>query len=51
MSNKINAILFITTILGMSSLYFILPEKKNSYSEKRKLAVIPELTFNTYTNS
>ena len=51
MSNKINTILFITTILGMSSLYFILPEKKNSYSEKRKLAVIPELTFNTYTNS
>ena len=50
MSNKINTIFFITAILSMTSLYFILPENKLSSIEKRKLATIPELTFSNYTS-
>ena len=50
MSNKINTIFFITAILSMASLYFILPENKLSSIEKRKLATIPELTFSNYTS-
>ena len=50
MANKLNTILFSTFLVGISLFYFILPREKISIEEKRKLAVIPKLTFDSYLN-
>ena len=50
MANKLNTILFSTFLVGISLFYFILPREKISIEEKRKLAVIPILTFDSYLN-
>jgi hypothetical protein len=48
MAHRINTILFFLIItLGMSS-YFILKPKRISIEEKRKLARLPELTWDSY---
>ena len=50
MSNKINTFFFIFALLSMPVFYLILPEQKISIGEKRKLARIPNLTFDNYIN-
>ncbi len=50
MANKLNALLFSISLLGAALFYFILPKEKISVEEKRKLAVIPKLTFDSYLN-
>ena len=48
MSNKLNTILFFFTLFGMPFLYFMLPKQKISIDEKRKLAIVPELNYESY---
>jgi hypothetical protein len=50
MANKLNTLLFSISLLGAALFYFILPKEKISVEEKRKLAVIPKLTFDSYLN-
>ncbi len=50
MINKINSILFLVALVGMYSFYLFTPKQKVSLGEKRKLAVLAELTFDTYLN-
>lgn len=44
----INVILYFAVIFTGLALYIIIPDKKISYEEKRKLAVLPTLTTETY---
>ncbi len=48
MSNKLNTILFFFTLFGMPFLYFMLPKQKTSVDEKRKLAIVPDLNYDSY---
>lgn len=48
MTKKINIIVFIVVILGTSLLFLTLPKKEKSYTEKRKLAEIPEFNYFNY---
>lgn len=48
MAKKLNTILFFIALLAIPTLYFILPKQKISMDEKRKLAIIPELNYNSY---
>ncbi len=48
MIKKINSIVFIVIILGASLLFLTLPKQDKSYSEKRKLAEIPEFNYFNY---
>jgi hypothetical protein len=50
MINKINSILFLSALVGMLSFFLFLPKQKLSEGEKRKLAVFPSFTFDTYLN-
>ena len=50
MINKINSVLFLSALVGMSSFFLFLPKQKLSEGEKRKLAVFPSFTFDTYLN-
>jgi len=50
MINKINSVLFLSALVGMSSFFLFLPKQKLSEGEKRKLAVFPTFTFDTYLN-
>ena len=48
MSNRINTILFFVALFGVPILYFVLPKQKISMGEKRKLAIVPELNYESY---
>jgi hypothetical protein len=48
MTNKLNTILFFSMLFGIPLLYFILPKQKISVGEKRKLAIVPELNYESY---
>ena len=50
MINKINSILFLSALVGMYSFYLFTPTKKVSLGEKRKLAELSTLTFDSYLN-
>jgi hypothetical protein len=50
MINKINSILFLTVLIGMSIFYVFLPNEIVSLEEKRKLAEYQPLSFETYLN-
>ena len=48
MTNKLNTILFFSLLFGIPLLYFVMPKQKISVGEKRKLAVVPELNYESY---
>jgi len=48
MTNKLNIILFLSMLFGIPLLYFVLPKQKISVGEKRKLAVVPALNYESY---
>jgi hypothetical protein len=48
MEKKLNTILFFIALLAFPLLYFILPKDKISVDEKRKLAIVPSLNYNSY---
>ncbi len=48
MSSKLNTILFFSLLFGIPLLYFVMPKQKISVGEKRKLAIIPELNYESY---
>jgi hypothetical protein len=48
MTNKLNTILFLSLLFGIPLLYFILPKQKISVDEKRKLAIVPDLNYESY---
>lgn len=48
MAKKLNTILFLVALLAIPLLYFILPKMTISKDEKRKLAIVPELNYNSY---
>ena len=50
MKNKINSILFLSVFIWIILFYVILPKQKISKDEKRNLATIPSLTFDSYIN-
>ena len=48
MTNKLNTILFFSMLFGIPLVYFVMPKQKISVGEKRKLAVVPELNYESY---
>ena len=48
MEKKLNTILFFIALLAFPLLYFILPKDKISVDEKRKLAIVPSLNYDSY---
>ncbi len=48
MTSKLNTILFLSMLFGIPLLYFVLPKQKISVDEKRKLAVVPALNYDSY---
>ena len=48
MAKKLNTILFFVALLAIPIFYFLLPKQKISTDEKRKLAIIPKLNYESY---
>jgi hypothetical protein len=48
MSSKLNTILFFSMLFGIPLVYFVMPKQKISLGEKRKLAIVPELNYESY---
>lgn len=48
MTNKLNTILFFSMLFGIPLVYFVMPKQKISVGEKRKLAVVPDLNYESY---